>query len=341
MQFFKHQSTMRHDPKVKRLVRRYKANGYAVYNWILESITEGIETESPLPILEDNISDLAYDLGIPESEIEEIVSYCVNNGLLQIISESGIVYCVKIYKYLNTSQTRSERLRQMIKAVSGKKDPNLLFADIRENIEKAILLEYKDLNSIPLLSETVYDNNDRKEEEKNRIEEEEEKKEKINKKENQPFKPYNPQNKLHDLLNDSITSWNNQPNLPKCRYQSINIPKIQDIIPKFDVFLYEEISKAIENLNSLWDQIDPRYRVSSFSNFFANDVIDSFVDDANPFQRYSKPFKESNMTQNEQRAMTRYYIYTDGKNCEDWNTLHEFMETDYFKNYLKEIEQDD
>lgn len=166
MQFFKHMTSMRHDPKVKRLMRKYQANGYAVYVLILESIAEGISTESPLPVLEENVQDLSYDLGIPESQIEEIVKYCSDNGLLQIISETGIVYCVKIYKYLNSSQTRSDRLRQLIQSASGKNTDNLLFNDIKNEIETAILLQHSDLSKNTLLSQTVSDKSDRKDKEK-------------------------------------------------------------------------------------------------------------------------------------------------------------------------------
>lgn len=294
MQFFKHMSNMRHDPKVKRLIRRYKANGYAVYNYILESITEGIGTDTPLPILEDNVNDISHELGIPETEIEEIVFYCSKEGLLQIVSDTGIVYCVKIYKYLNTSQTRSDYIRELIKEFSGKDQKKLGYNDIKHKIEKAILLHVKELQGETdarlLSSETVLDFC----EDKMRLDEI--KLDKDKEKSDSPSfgkfpgsKPivseFDNQPTLDSLITESIAHWNTYPNLPPCPYTVLTLPDIAQVKVKFDVFRNGEILSAIKNLSECYEKIESKYRPSAFHKFIINS-LDSWLDSANPQEKF-------------------------------------------------------
>lgn len=141
---------------------------------------------------------------------------------------------------------------------------------------------------------------------------------------NPPFQPFTPMKK-DVLLNNAIGKWNSKSNLPTCRYQSINLPKITDVIPKFDIFSDIEINQAIDNLDDLYLEIDPRYRVSSFSNFFANDVVDNFIDDAKPHDRYNKPIDKEKITHEEVMAIRRYYKIHN-KEPKSMNELREFID---------------
>lgn len=158
MLYFKHHSSMRNDIKLKRVISRYGLEGYGLYNLILESITESLSTDSPLPDLQENCEDIAEFYNGNTAKINEIMNFMINQGLFDIDEITGAVLCSKLYKYLDTSQTRSEKLRQMIK--NYKSQANLL---IESNYEP---------------SQTVSDKSDRTEEEqkKNRTEREEEKK---------------------------------------------------------------------------------------------------------------------------------------------------------------------
>lgn len=297
MQFFKHMTGMRHDPKVKRLVRKYKSDGYAVYNWILESIADSISTENPLPVLEDQVEDLSYDLGLPEKRIEEIVNYCCETGLLNIVPGKGVVYCLKIYKFLNTSQTRSDRLRQMITAVSGSNTGQLEYNKLSGYIESSILSNSKELPEITSVSQTVCDNNDRKEEDIDiDIDKEKKEKKKIPSPSSKKFSSYSPNKKpspspsdfetfksLSDQIGETIEHWNSKDNLPRCRYNITTLPNVGEVNTKFDVFGQSDIMTAIDYLSKYID--NEKYKPTSFDRFVTTS-LDRWVEDAEPWKRY-------------------------------------------------------
>ena len=147
MQYFKHMSNMRHDSKIKRLINKYGLEGYGLYCLITESITEKLSTESPIPELEDTCDDIAEFYNGNSAKIDEMVHFMISQGLFEIDLLSGRVTCLKIFKFLEASQTRSEAIRSMIK-------------------------NYKDITALPPpMSETVTDNHDRKEEKRKEQEE--------------------------------------------------------------------------------------------------------------------------------------------------------------------------
>jgi len=107
---------MAQDVKVKRVVRKYGAEGYALYNYVLELICRKLDTNSPLPDLEESAADVAGDLGMDTVKVEEIMWYCIEQGLFSHDEVTGRVVAHKIYKFLDTNQTRNAELRRMIKA---------------------------------------------------------------------------------------------------------------------------------------------------------------------------------------------------------------------------------
>jgi hypothetical protein len=139
MQYFKHMSNMRHDNKVKRLLGKYGLEGYGLYCLITESITEKLSTESPVPDLEETCEDIAEFYNSNSAKVNEMVHFMINQGLLEVDNISGRVTCLKIFKFLEASQTRSDAIRLLIK-------------------------NYKDIKEITApLSETVTDIYERKE----------------------------------------------------------------------------------------------------------------------------------------------------------------------------------
>lgn len=141
MKWFKHMSNMRHDTRIRRLINKYGLRGYGLYVFILESVTEGLETDSPLPELEEMSTDIADIFNDDTIKIEEIILFCLNQNLFEQSEITGRIMCHKIYKFIDQSSTRSKEIREMIKS-------------------------YKDFHTQPLLSETVTDNPDRSEEKK-------------------------------------------------------------------------------------------------------------------------------------------------------------------------------
>ena len=114
MQYFKHYGTMRHDIKIKRVIAKYGLEGYGLYNLALESITESLCTESPMPDLQETCEDIAEFYNGNTAKINEIMNFMLNQGLFELEEVDGKILCTKLYKFLDTSQTRSVKLRDMI-----------------------------------------------------------------------------------------------------------------------------------------------------------------------------------------------------------------------------------
>ncbi len=115
MLYFKHMSDMSDDKRVKRLIARHGVEGYGWYCLILERISKQLLTEDPMPDLEETAEDLADFYNGNTSKIEEIVHFLIQENLVEIQPNSGRVVCPKIYKFLQSSQTRSESIRKLIK----------------------------------------------------------------------------------------------------------------------------------------------------------------------------------------------------------------------------------
>ena len=125
MQYFKHMTNMRHDLKIRRLISKYGLEGYGLYNLILESITESVTTENPIPELKESSNDLAEFYNVDTYKAEEIVNFCISQELFETDEITGRVLCKKLYKFFDQSQTRSNEIRKLIseyKAYSDKID---------------------------------------------------------------------------------------------------------------------------------------------------------------------------------------------------------------------------
>ena len=87
-EYFSHDADMRNDVKVKALRRKFQHTGYAVWCFILESLTDGECFE--IDYSELNREFLAADFEISVEELERIVSYCCRIGLLQLTEDNRL-----------------------------------------------------------------------------------------------------------------------------------------------------------------------------------------------------------------------------------------------------------
>lgn len=80
--YFSHESEMRNDVKIKALRRKFSHTGYAVWNYLLEVLTdaEGFTIRWE----ELDIELYAADFDLDASELTEIVNYCIQINLLQL-----------------------------------------------------------------------------------------------------------------------------------------------------------------------------------------------------------------------------------------------------------------
>jgi hypothetical protein len=131
---------MRHDPKIRRLISKFGIEGYGWYCLILESISETITTQNPMPELEETSADLADFYNGNSAKIDEIVAYMVTSGLLEYNEITNQITCHKIYKLLEANQTRSEAIRQLISSYKTNKGlpdkPSETVTDKSERKEK-------------------------------------------------------------------------------------------------------------------------------------------------------------------------------------------------------------
>lgn len=124
MKWFKHQSDMRYDSKIRRLISKHGVAGYGVYNFALEAIVMSLDTDSPIPELEDTSQDIAEYLRMDTVKVEEIILFCIHQGLFEQSETTGMILCKKIYKYIDKASTRSEELRRMIDSYNVKSTEN-------------------------------------------------------------------------------------------------------------------------------------------------------------------------------------------------------------------------
>lgn len=124
MIWFKHDSNAATDAKVKKLIIRYGAEGYAIYFHCIELIVSDVSENNITFELEHDSEIIADDLKIQgtaeqsgQDRVNEIMRYMV---ALELFEENrGKIYCYKILKRLDSSMTSNVKMRKMI--VEGKK----------------------------------------------------------------------------------------------------------------------------------------------------------------------------------------------------------------------------
>lgn len=87
--YFSHESEMRNDVKIKALRRKFSHTGYAVWNYLLEVLTNA--DSFSIKWEELDIELYAADFDLDTSELIEIVNYCMKLGLLQLTD--GMLHC--------------------------------------------------------------------------------------------------------------------------------------------------------------------------------------------------------------------------------------------------------
>lgn len=119
MKWFKHDSNASSDAKIKKLILKHGAIGYAVYFHCLELITADIsesnltfELEHDSEIIADNLK-IHGDAQMSGCEIvENIMKTIVDLQLLQ--EQNNRIFCLKLLKRLDSSMTSNQQFRLKI-----------------------------------------------------------------------------------------------------------------------------------------------------------------------------------------------------------------------------------
>lgn len=122
LRYFSHDVDMRNDLKIRGLRRKFGNDGYAVWCYLLEVLTDTAELSINFADMADLLS---ADFDIEREKLASIVQYCQQVGLLQ--SEGDVIFSVRhrerICGVLDNARAKSERGR---KAVMARWDKNTL-----------------------------------------------------------------------------------------------------------------------------------------------------------------------------------------------------------------------
>lgn len=119
MKWFKHDSDASSDAKIKKLVIRHGAVGYAVYFHCLELIAGNVSNDNITFELEHDSEIIADNLRIKGTAeksgvqvVEEIMHYIVQLKLFE--NHDGRITCFKMIKRLDSSMTGNPAFRKLI-----------------------------------------------------------------------------------------------------------------------------------------------------------------------------------------------------------------------------------
>lgn len=119
MNWYKHDTDASSDAKVKKLLIRHGAVGYAIYFHCLELIAGDIDENNITFELEHDAEIIADNLKIKGDAnqsgvdvVNTIMRYIVELGLFE--NHDGRITCFKLLKRLDTSMTGSSQLRSLI-----------------------------------------------------------------------------------------------------------------------------------------------------------------------------------------------------------------------------------
>lgn len=121
-EFFPHDADMRNDIKVTALRRKFSHMGYAVWCFMLESMTDSEDFELEYSEVDQEL--LAADFDVPVDKLREIIGYCIRIGLLQ--QENDKLFSAALKRRFIPLLEARERRRQRaeINRMNGRKGGN-------------------------------------------------------------------------------------------------------------------------------------------------------------------------------------------------------------------------
>jgi hypothetical protein len=109
--YFSHDADMRNDLKIKALRRKYSHTGYAVYNYMLELLTDSNFFQHKWDDL--NIEIISGDFNIDPEILKEIIEYCTSTLQLFTI-ENGLIWCETLRKRFESLLSKRKRDRSRV-----------------------------------------------------------------------------------------------------------------------------------------------------------------------------------------------------------------------------------
>lgn len=116
MQWFKHQSDARNSLKLRKVRRKYGADGYAIYWFCLEAIAYDVNKDNLTFELKEDAETIGFELSIQERRVSEIMLYMVEIGLFE--TSSNMITCMKLAESIDKSMTNSPKMRKWLETKS-------------------------------------------------------------------------------------------------------------------------------------------------------------------------------------------------------------------------------
>lgn len=299
MKWFPHDTDATQDAKIRKLLIKHGAVGYAIYFHCLELIAAEIsesnltfELEHDSEIIADNlhIKGTADKSGI--DIVQEIMRTILSLNLFE--QSEGRIFCFKLLKRVNTSMTSNERFREMITMAKAK-------------YHDAVMISHD-----PVMTQsckTRLDYKDNQEEKENT---------------SFPFLP-DPSNQPKTNAGKDLElireHWNSIPALPKFRHLIISMPPDQTgpALRTLGAYSLDDVIKAVDNYVTILQSVDheafPRF--TGFPGFMRSGP-DNYGDDAKPFERCKivKPEQAEDRTEREVREAKEQLARIRAKNKE-------------------------
>ena len=144
MKWFKHDADASSDAKVKKLIIRHGAVGYAVYFHCIELVTGDIseshltfELEHDSEIIADNLKINGNGQESGMEIVETIMKTIIELGLF--IETNSKIFCLKLAKRLDSSMTSNPKFRSKIK----ESHDSVMLPSCKKRIEETRLEETK------------------------------------------------------------------------------------------------------------------------------------------------------------------------------------------------------
>lgn len=118
-EYFSHDADMRNDVKVKALRRRFSHTGYAVWCYILETLTDTDFFEVDYRALNREL--IAADFDVSVEELQQIVEYCCKIGLLQVNTDETLLTSDALKRRFSGLITKRERDRERLTRLLNKR----------------------------------------------------------------------------------------------------------------------------------------------------------------------------------------------------------------------------
>ncbi|MDH4127679.1 MAG: DUF4373 domain-containing protein [Spirochaetota bacterium] len=134
MIWFKHDSNAASNAKIKKLILKYGAEGYAIYFHCIELITEAVSDSNITFQLEHDSEIIADNLKIKGNSnqsgidrVNEIMRYILSLNLFE--ENNGKITCYKLLKRLDLSMTSNQKMRNLITIAKNNHDTVMINHD--------------------------------------------------------------------------------------------------------------------------------------------------------------------------------------------------------------------